>query len=187
MSPDGCHKNPGGGKKTAVDQGARYLELCRLGRDAFLEGAAPAALVRESGSLSSRSVTDSDDREAETTLVSGFDVVARPGSQPAVSVFPLAKKPGAPFSEMITVGRTGNNDVVLNDVTVSRFHAYFKGSGGSWFVCDSGSKNGTRVDGERLDARKETRLTAGAHVRFGDVEGVFYPAAELYDFLVAVG
>ena len=167
-----------------MDQGPRYLELCRLGRAAFLQSSAPAALVRAAGPLGARSPTD--EYEAETTLVSGFDVVARSGG-PTVAVFPMAKKPGAPFSDMITVGRTANNDVVLNDVTVSRFHAYFKGSNGSWIVCDSGSKNGTLLDGEPLDPRKETKLSPGSQVKFGEVEGVFYTAPELYEYLMSVG
>lgn len=169
-----------------MDQAARYLELCRLGRDAFLEGSAPGALVRDAGPLTSGSSAHLGDYDSETTLVSGFDAVTR-GRGPTVAVFPLAKKPGAPFSDMITVGRTANNDVVLNDVTVSRFHAYFKNTDGAWIVCDSGSKNGTSVNGEPLDARKETKLSPGAHVKFGDINATFYTASELYDHLSSVG
>jgi len=169
-----------------VDQGARYLELSRLGRAQFLRSSAPAALVREAGPLDGSDSSPKDEDEAETTLVSGFDAITRRRSRTA-AVFPMIKKPGAPFPEMITIGRTANNDVVLNDVTVSRFHAYVKASGDSWMVCDSGSKNGTRLDGDRLDARKETALPPGSHVKFGEVDGVFYTASELYDYLVSVG
>lgn len=157
-----------------------------MGREAFLREAAPAALVREAGPLSSRRSRQSAHAEAETTLVVGFeDALLRRSDDKAVDVYPLAKKPGAPFSDMITVGRTGNNDVVLDDVTVSRFHAYFKDSGGRWVVCDSGSKNGTSVEGNRLDARKEIRLDSGAEVKFGDVEATFYTAADLFDNLAS--
>src|SRR5262245_41103470 len=50
------------------------------------------------------------------------------------------------FPDMITVGRTRNNDVVLHDVQVSKFHAYFRLLGGGRVeLLDAGSANGTRV------------------------------------------
>src|SRR6266849_10245303 len=43
-------------------------------------------------------------------------------------VFEVKKSPNKTnaFAMGITVGRTGNNDVVLEDNSVSRFHAYFQ-------------------------------------------------------------
>ncbi|RMH38915.1 MAG: FHA domain-containing protein [Deltaproteobacteria bacterium] len=159
----------------------RYFELAREGRDAFLRQAAPAALVRDGGPLGG-DVPD----EAEATLIASAIQLppARPAGRPRLAVFPLEKKPGAPFSDMITVGRTGNNDVVLNDVTVSRFHAYFKRRDAGWVVCDAGSKNGTRIDGVRLEPRREAPIAPGAEVVFGEVRTSFYPAGELYELLV---
>lgn len=170
---------------THVDQGARYLDLAREGRDEFLERAAPAALVRL-GSLVGPGTSDQLDDEP-TTVVGLIDVTepSRPGSYGHIEVYPLVKKPGAAFSDMITVGRTGNNDVVLDHVTISRFHAYFKNVDGQWRICDSGSKNGTKLGGQRLEARKETAIESGNAVRFGDVEARFMTAAALFDFLVA--
>lgn len=104
-------------------------------------------------------------------------------SGPDLEVYPLAKKPGAPFADMITVGRTANNDVVLNDVTISRFHAYFKNIGGQWKVCDAGSKNGSALLGNTLEARKEMDIRSGQRVAFGDVETTFYTADELFRLL----
>ncbi len=105
---------------------------------------------------------------------------------PDLEVYALAKKPGAPFADMITVGRTANNDVVLNDVTISRFHAYFKSVDGEWRVCDAGSKNGTTLLGNALEARKEESIKSGQAVAFGDVETTFYTAAELFNVLSSI-
>ncbi len=58
-------------------------------------------------------------------------------------MFPLAKKPGASFADRITIGRTPNNDVVIDDSSVSRFHAYVRRAGDAWSVADAGSKNGS--------------------------------------------
>lgn len=167
-----------------MHQGVRYLDLAREGREEFLERAAPAALVRL-GSSSAGVDGDPYGDEPTSVLAPGesFDSV-RTGSYGHIEVYPLFKKPGAAFSDMITVGRTGNNDVVLDHVTISRFHAYFKTVDGRWRVCDSGSKNGTRLLGNRLEARKEFAIESGNALRFGDLDMTFMTAEALFNFLV---
>jgi DNA ligase (NAD+) len=49
------------------------------------------------------------------------------------------------FPDRITIGRTSNNDVVINDSSVSRLHAYVRREGDKWVVADAGSKNGTKL------------------------------------------
>jgi len=167
-----------------VDHGARYTEMARQSRDAFIQQAAPAALVRLSHSNDADEADDPD--QSSTMVISSKDVdtVGSTSSHGHIELHPLAKKPGAPFSGMITVGRTANNDVVLNHVTISRFHAYFKSVDGGWCVCDSGSKNGTHMQGNRLDARKEVPLESGTALVFGELSATFMTAGALYDFLV---
>jgi len=165
-----------------VDQAERYLQLALLGRSAFLASAAPAALVRR---RADGSETDSDSRpavdEEVDTLVA--PVLGRRRGPRGVEVYPLAKKPGASFADMITVGRTPNNDIVLRDVTVSRFHAYFRQRGDKWIVADAGSKNGSELEGVPLEARKERELASGVAIRIGDFELTFYSSNELYGVL----
>ncbi len=160
------------------------MELVRRGRDEFLREAAGGAVVRPARALNSPS-TRRGHEPADSTLVVGLDSVLNQVAAEAtgIEVLPLAKKAGAAFSDMITVGRTTNNDVVLNDVTVSRFHAYFKHGANGWIVCDAGSKNGTRLDGTKLDARKELPVTSGAALVFGEVPVTFYDAPELFEYL----
>ncbi len=71
----------------------------------------------------------------------------------------------------ITVGRTSNNDVVLFDNTVSRFHAVlsFDEKAGTWRVEDAESQNGTFVNDVRLAPRTTVPLTDGVSLRFGAV------------------
>jgi hypothetical protein len=165
-----------------VDQAERYLQLALLGRSAFLASAAPAALVRR---RADGTETDSDSRpaldEEVDTLVA--PVLGRRRGPRGVEVYPLAKKPGASFADMITVGRTPNNDIVLRDVTVSRFHAYFRQRGDKWIIADAGSKNGSELEGVPLEARKERELASGVAVRIGDFELTFYLSTELYGVL----
>jgi hypothetical protein len=93
-------------------------------------------------------------------------------------VFPVIKTRENAFGRGITVGRTGNNDVVLEDGTVSRFHAWFQREGhGGYLLTDAGSKNGTFVEGVRLLPRRACAVNDGARVRFGQVEVTFYLAS----------
>ena len=93
-------------------------------------------------------------------------------------VFPIVKNQENAFGRGITVGRTGNNDVVLDDGTVSRFHAWFqRETEGRYIVTDAGSKNGSFVGGVRLTPRRPSPVSDGARVRFGHVELTFYLAS----------
>jgi FHA domain len=49
------------------------------------------------------------------------------------------------------LGRSRDNDVVIDDPNVSRHHAEVRPSGGSWIVNDLGSTNGIKVNGRRVD------------------------------------
>jgi len=60
---------------------------------------------------------------------------------------------------LITVGRGNANDLVLNDASVSRFHAVIKLRDNSIYVADRGSTNGIVLNGEKIS--KETELKDG--------------------------
>ncbi|GDX14191.1 MAG: FHA domain-containing protein [Ilumatobacteraceae bacterium] len=51
----------------------------------------------------------------------------------------------------ISVGRVPDNDIQLDDFTVSRQHAVFVKQGEAWLVRDLGSLNGTYVNNARVD------------------------------------
>jgi ABC-type multidrug transport system ATPase subunit len=64
--------------------------------------------------------------------------------------------------DRMTVGRDTSNHVVLPDPNVSRFHAELVRRDGSWVVVDLGSRNGTRLGGERIQERiLEPGVTVG--------------------------
>ena len=60
---------------------------------------------------------------------------------------------------LITVGRGNANDLVLNDASVSRFHAVIKLRDNSIYVADRGSTNGIVLNDEKIS--KETELKDG--------------------------
>ncbi|WP_291279725.1 FHA domain-containing protein [Galactobacter sp.] len=83
-------------------------------------------------------------------------------------------EPGARFlldSDVTTVGRHPESDIFLDDVTVSRRHARFDRGDDGFRVVDTGSLNGTYVNGDRVD---EAKLRTGAEVRIGKFVLTFY-------------
>lgn len=59
----------------------------------------------------------------------------------------LTKTSRNPFSNMITVGRAGNNDIILPIPTISKIHAYFTVLEHIWVLYDRNSRNGTFING----------------------------------------
>ncbi len=69
--------------------------------------------------------------------------------------------------DRLTIGRASVCDLVLDDLTVSRFHAELWQRDGKWLLLDLGSTNGTRVNGWRVTGPAPIR--PGDHVSFGAV------------------
>jgi hypothetical protein len=53
--------------------------------------------------------------------------------------------------EKMSVGRVPDNDIQLDDFTVSRQHAVLVREGSDWLLRDLGSLNGTYVNNERVE------------------------------------
>jgi hypothetical protein len=87
-----------------------------------------------------------------------------------------------PAAQHVTIGRRTDNDVALPwDAEVSRVHAQLEPVGGDWSLIDDGiSRNGTYVNGERLDRR--CRLRDGDRLCFGETP-VLFRAPQLADSL----
>jgi hypothetical protein len=86
------------------------------------------------------------------------------------------------FPSMITVGRTRNNDIVIPDVQVSRFHAFFKVFPDRVELGDAGSANGTYVGGRTLTPKGPTQIVIpGETVEFSHLPFVFVDAKAAWD------
>jgi pSer/pThr/pTyr-binding forkhead associated (FHA) protein len=68
--------------------------------------------------------------------------------------------PGRPVS----IGRSAENDVVINDPKISRFHAALDWTGGGFSIRDLGSINGTRVNHEALKGETGRALRDGDEI-----------------------
>jgi hypothetical protein len=164
----------------AIAQGATrdgFISMCRF---CFLMAKGelrPPTRPRQTQSLSAF-----DPGEFEATVAT--DVASHPTSKGARPSVLAIRKVQDTFPDMITVGRTGNNDVVVADVSVSRFHAFFQLRGDEVALADAGSRNGTTIDGEPLEPRGPgTVLESGSVIGFGHTEFLFLDAGDLWDHL----
>ena len=70
-----------------------------------------------------------------------------------------------PHAERTTIGRSPDNDIFLDDVTVSRKHAVLEQNANQFLIEDLGSLNGTFVNRRRIES--PTRLESGDEVQIG--------------------
>lgn len=80
----------------------------------------------------------------------------------------LAFRPGG---KRLTVGRGRDSDLQLNDGSVSKIHsAIMLNREGTLLVADTGSTNGTFINGRRIGYGEARQIDDGDVVGFGDVE-----------------
>ncbi|CAN5843693.1 hypothetical protein BH23ACT2_BH23ACT2_05190 [soil metagenome] len=70
----------------------------------------------------------------------------------------------------LSVGRSRDRDVTIDDTRVSRSHARFEPRQGGWGVIDEGSANGTRVSGTELVPNQPRALRPGDVIAVGPVD-----------------
>jgi hypothetical protein len=81
---------------------------------------------------------------------------------------PLLFKPGG---RRLNVGRAADNELSLNDASVSKIHAALLMTGeGTLLVADTGSTNGTYINGRRIAYGESRLIEDGDVIGFGDVE-----------------
>ena len=105
-------------------------------------------------------------------------------------VFPIRKTERSIIARFYSVGQTRNNDVVVRDVTVSKFHAFFQDAedGKGFVLLDARSTNGTFVNERRVPRQgmgAPVPVRSGDKVRFGAVELSFLTAEELCELVRA--
>lgn len=123
-------------------------------RAATIVGADSAASVKVEGEL-----PEAPARAA--TLVMTFAIDGATNTKRATI------SPGARLS----IGRTGENDIALGHTSVSKFHASLVCDGEmNLSIADTGSTNGTFVNGTRISYGKATPVKPGDELGFGSVK-----------------
>ncbi len=85
------------------------------------------------------------------------------------SIFPIKKKGRGSAFSFVSIGRSRTNDIVLNVGAISKLHAVIQKVGEAYTLMDSGSRNGTFVNGIPLDANKPVLLNDGDLISFASV------------------
>lgn len=92
-----------------------------------------------------------------------------------------------PFAGQIYLGRAQNNDLVIEEASVSKSHAFFElGANKVWTVSDMGSANGTFIDGKQLAANAAGELRDSGKVTFGQCEMQFFTPEKFHQFVAAL-
>jgi pSer/pThr/pTyr-binding forkhead associated (FHA) protein/tetratricopeptide (TPR) repeat protein len=151
----------------------------RLETDAVVvpapEPAAPARASRETARQPAIHVSESDTDENDVGGDTMLEARSGAGAALAASTLQIVGR-GGPFDgtvfkldkPLMTVGRGTENDITLEDPSISRRHAQIRLSvtADRFTVLDLRSSNGTFLDGQRV---KRAEAVEGSVVRFGDL------------------
>jgi ribosomal protein L40E len=119
-----------------------------------------AHLVRAEESEATMTFTPEEAEEEGLGLPEGIGrpaLVVRSGGGRAGETFPLE-------GERVTVGRSPDCEIFLDDVTVSRKHAALTKDGDGFSIQDEGSLNGTFVNKKRVEG---AQLEDGDEIQIG--------------------
>jgi len=87
------------------------------------------------------------------------------------------KEPGRVYEirkESLSIGRSRESDIFLEDLAVSRLHASIINMGnGNYALRDEGSANGTKVNGQTVNKYQPVPLNEGDKVQLGQTVLVF--------------
>jgi pSer/pThr/pTyr-binding forkhead associated (FHA) protein len=72
-------------------------------------------------------------------------------------------------TDSVTIGRSHENDIQINDLSVSRNHAKITRKGNTYVIKDLGSKNSTVVAGKKLRPEEEYEISEGSPIALGSI------------------
>ena len=105
---------------------------------------------------------------------------AQPGEALVLEITPKIPR-RHPLQNFITLGRSVKNDLELKVEGVSRFHAYLRPTDEGYVITDAGSRNGTLVNGARLEgAREGHTLRPGDRVQLGSFATLIFHTPESF-------
>jgi hypothetical protein len=135
-------------------EAAKYCEKC----GALL-------IPEESGAESTMSflMGETEDAASVALPAEGMAIIVRSGGGRAGEAYVLER-------DSLTIGRSPDCDIFLDDITVSRRHALLHRRGPSFVIEDQGSLNGTFVNRHRVESEK---LADGDEVQIGKYKLTF--------------
>ncbi|MBF0380514.1 MAG: FHA domain-containing protein [Magnetococcales bacterium] len=96
-------------------------------------------------------------------------------------VFPLIPGLNNPENDLIFAGQDDDNNIVISDYSVSHDHISIRIDGdGRFFVNDLGSKNGTLIEGKKIESNKDIEITEDETIQIGRYLFAFVSPGVLY-------
>lgn len=175
-------------RKIAGKAELRQGDSLRVGdyRLTLLDELADTVLLRQESGVTSEYAATLDrvpDLERDTLITSAPGDGPDPAPETASHLVIVSQpQPGRqiPLDEgSITIGRTDENDVVVDDESLSRMHARFDQLDGRWEVSDLDTVNGVRVNGLGVE---ESVLRDGDLIELGAVVFRFVDAGSGWRF-----
>lgn len=148
---------------------ALHEKAIELGYRGFLEAYPAPALVAVPKGLDAKELAAMEAEESDHSRVQLLTMAVRsPGFLVYLGkVAFLTKRPGNPFSHLVSIGRSPKNDITVAVESVSKVHGYFVADGGTWAFTDRGSTNGSLVDEKPVEQGQRYTLEEGSHIRLG--------------------
>ena len=143
----------------ANDDGAAYCQRC----GAFLAKTEPPPGVT-TATYKVDETGDVEVVELQDVIAAGAALVIRAGGGREGESFSLEH-------DRMSVGRSPESDVFLDDVTVSRDHALIVRRGSDYYLDDCGSLNGTYINRRRIESQ---RLADGDELQIGKYKLAFF-------------
>jgi pSer/pThr/pTyr-binding forkhead associated (FHA) protein len=164
----------------------------KVDEDAFVRQCSGLYLLAERSELE---LPKKNPTLSTTKLSLAFQTAPMPpaaaSSQPSpggFAIIAVVRAQSSPFADMVSVGRSMSNDIVIRNSTVSKLHACFKQPApGDWLLEDHGSSNGTWIEGVRLEPAKAVPLQGDEMVAFGECHVALKKGRPLWRFLERVG
>jgi hypothetical protein len=161
-----------------MDMGEVKIELDELGHDGFVQRYGRFFLV----------LTNPDDLESFAGFVNtasrdSSEILEGRGKMQDVDIRPLVAAHAGSEGGRVTIGREGA-DVELASKKVSKLHAVFTLPGGLPSLADTGSKNGTWLNGRILAPNQAVPVDVGDTITFGSVAATLWG---IEDLLAAAG
>lgn len=154
----------------------------------FMQAPVLAGSAIHRGTLSSAQA-DAGPREMNRTIL--FEPAADAEESAASSeslklaVYPLVKGEHAnSHGNFFSIGRIDGNDFIMPDYAISKKHALIEFRRGVYWLRDSGSTNGTFLNGARLQT-KPVEIHDRDVISFARYEFAFFMPGSLYDTLKA--
>ena len=154
-----------------------FAPSAKLRREHFVSTHPHPFLVHASGELTKLDPSHRDDLTTDRLMVEA----PRAALQASMLVAPVVSRDID--ADRVTIGVAAACDIVLDDASVSKRHAYFAERGGVWVLVDADSSAGTQVNNQPLTPGTPHELVSGDRITLGYVELTFLAPEGFHDLV----